>query len=232
LNGADERGTLAGLVRERRATVLAGVGGIAFSVLTVVAIVVSGAPGGKFKTSDVTDYLAKGHRAPAIIAAYLGLLGVLGLICLLSRLREAIGAAPDNQHAARIFWGTGLAAAASFAVGWGVAGGQVIAHAEGGSGVVIAPAVTYLISEVGVVFVFGSGATLLGFALIALMLGSRVTLPAWLRWLTLIAGVAGIASLAFFPFFILMIWGIVIGVWLLAAGRGSDPSAMAGQPSA
>jgi len=90
---------------------------------------------------------------------------------------------------------------------------------------------TYLIGEIGVVMIFGSGAALLGFALIALGLAARVTFPEWLRWLTLIAGVASLTGLAFFPFFLLILWGMVIGVWLLVAGRGSDPSAMAGQPS-
>ena len=215
-----------------RATVLAGVGGIAFSVLTVVAVTVANAPGGNYSASSVADYLARGHRVAVIVVTHLALLGVLGLICLLAQLREAISVAPENRRAGSIVWGTGLAAAASFAIGWGVVGGQVIAHLEGGSDIVIPPAVTYLISEVGVVFIFGSGAILLGFALIVLMLNSRTVFPTWLRWLTLVAGVCGIAGLAFFTFFILMIWGVVIGVWLLAAGRGSDPSAMAGQPSA
>src|SRR5439155_23879293 len=120
----------------------------------------------------VADYLAKGHRVAVIVGMYLGLLAVLGLICLLAHLRDAVNVAPGNERAATIFWGTGLAAGASFAVGWGLVGGQVFAHLEGGSGVAIPPAVTYLISEVGVIFIFGSGAALLGFALIALMLGS------------------------------------------------------------
>jgi len=147
----------------------------------------------------------------------------LGLICLLARLRELL--APGDQWARSVFWGTGLAGAASFAVGWGVIGGQVVAHTEaggnGGTPISIAPDVTYLISEVGVVFIFGSGATMLGLALIALMIGSRGTLPAWLRWSTLVAGLCGIAGLAFFPFFLLLLWAVVVGAWLLATARGA-----------
>jgi hypothetical protein len=210
--------------------VLAGIGGIAFGVLTLVSTTVSKAPGGGFKPSDAADYLARGHRVVAILSAYLGWIGVLGLICLLARLRELLTA--DDQWARNVFWGTGLAGAASFAVGWGVIGGQVVAHTEaGGSGgtpISIAPDVTYLLSEVGVVFIFGSGATMLGLALIALMIGSRGTLPAWLRWSTLVAGLCGVAGLAFFPFFLLMLWAIVLGVWLLVGARSAtaaDPAA-------
>ena len=215
----------------RRPTVLAGVGGIAFSVLTVVAFSVANPPGGTYTASDSVDYVAKGHRAAVFVSTYLALLAVLGLICLLRYLRDAISVAANNHRATRTFWGIGLAAAVTFAVGWGILLGDALAHAYGGRHVVIAPAVTYLISEVGVVMIFGPGAILLGGALVALMLGSRTVLPTWLRWLTLVAGVAGVASPAYFPFFIVEIWGIVIGVWLLAAGGGFK-SAVAAQPSA
>ena len=204
---------------------LAGAGGIAFGVLTLVSVVLSKAPGGGFNPSDAADYLAKGHRVVGILSAYLGWIGVLGLICLLARLRELL--APAGGWAVSVFWGSGLAGAASFAVGWGVLGGQIVAHAEaGGSGgtpISIAPDVTYLVSEIGVVFIYGSGATMLGLALIALMLGSRGTLPAWLRWSTLVAGICGVAGLAFFPFFLLLLWAAVIGLWVLTAA--ADPAA-------
>ena len=204
---------------------LAGVGGIAFGVLTVASVELSKAPGGGFNPSDAADYLARGHRGVAILSAYLGWIGVLGLICLLARLRELV--TPAGEWAANVFWGAGLAGAASFAVGWGVIGGQVVAHTEaggsGGTAISIAPDVTYLLSEVGVVFIFGSGATLLGFALIALMVGARATLPAWVRWSALVAGVCGVAGLAFFPFFLLLLWAAAIGVWLLTAA--ADPAA-------
>jgi hypothetical protein len=216
----------------RRAAVLPGIGSIAFSVLTLVGFSVANPPGGSYSASDAADYVAKGHHAAVFVSAYLALLAVLGLICLLVYLRDTIRLVPDNERAASIFWGTGLAAAATFAVGWGVVLADSMAHAYGGSGVLVASTVTYLISQVGVVIIFGPGAILLGVALIALMLGSRTTLPAWLRWLTLIAGVAGIASLAYFPFFIVEIWGIVLGVWLLVARPVSASPAVGAQPGA
>src|SRR2546426_4044441 len=56
-----------------------------------------------------------------------------------------------------------------------------------------------LASELGFSVVFGPAAILLGFALIAFVLGARTLVPAWLRWSTLVAGLAGVVSLAFFP---------------------------------
>jgi hypothetical protein len=197
----------------------AATGAIAFSTLTIAALVLANPPGGDYNPSQVADYLARGHRVAAVVAFGLGLTGIFGLLCVLTHLRESIGVRGGNPRAANVFWGAGVAAAASFGIGWGVVGGQVIAHLEGGSEIAIAPAVTYLISEIGVVFIFGSGAALLGFALIALMLSSRAILPAWLRRFTLIAGIAGIAGLAYFTFFILMLWGLVTGGWLFVADR-------------
>ena len=100
----------------------------------------------------------------------------------------------------------------------------MVAHSEGGKDIVLAAPLTYLIGEIGVVMIFGSGAVLIGIALIALGLAGGLVLPAWLRWLTVIAGVGAIAGLAFFPFFLLLVWGVAAGVWLLTAGRDSAPS--------
>ena len=208
----------------------AGLGGIAFSVLTVAAIQVSNAPGGNYSASGVASYLSRGHRLPEIIVFHLALLGLLGLIVLLAQIREAIGAA-GNLRAAQVVWGAGVASVASFAIGWGILGGQVVAHLEGGRAISVSPAVTYLLSEIGVVFIFGCGAILLGFALIVLMLNSRGILPTWLRSLTLVCGIAGVAGLAFFTFFVLMLWGIAIGVWLVLAGRRAPVNELVAQPS-
>ena len=92
----------------------------------------------------------------------------------------------------------------------------------------IAPPLTYLIGEIGVVMIFGSGAVLLGFALIVLGVACRQMWPGWLRWLTVIAGLASIAGLAFFPFFLLLIWSAATGIWLLVADRAAnEPSTAA-----
>jgi hypothetical protein len=206
-----------------RRAIGAGFGGIAFSVLTLVAVQVSNAPGGNYSASQVAEYLARGHRVGVIVVFHLALLGLLGLISLLAHLRDTL----ENRRAGSIVWGTGLASAACFAVGWGIVGGQVIAHLEGGQAIAISPATTYLISEIGVVFIFGCGAILLGLALIILTLSAGAFLPAWLRWLTLACGIAGVAGLAFFTFFVLMLWGIAIGAWLIAAGRRSTPTEIA-----
>jgi hypothetical protein len=204
----------------RSRSALAGVGSIAFSVLTIVGLALANPPGGTYKASDAVKYVTKGHHVAVFASVYVLLLAVLGLLLLLAYLRDLLSAAPDGERVARIFWAMSIGAATSFAVGWAIVLGNAIAHAFGGSGVVVDPAVTYLASELGFSVVFGPAAILLGFALIAFVIGGRALVPAWLRWSTLVAGVAGIVSLAFFPAALVLLWGIVMGIWLLVPSRG------------
>jgi hypothetical protein len=199
---------------------LAGVGGIAFGVLTSVFVLFGGAPGGNYVEADVANYVGASHFPIVIVTGYLAVLGVVGLICLLAYLREVVGAQPDRAVEANIFWGVGLASAASFAVGWGLSTGVPLAAAEGGSGAAVPHPVTYVLSDTFINVLFGSGAILLGFALIALMLGSRGSLPNWLRWVSLVAGVLALTAPFYFAAPAVPLWGIVVGVWLLVARGG------------
>jgi hypothetical protein len=215
----------------QKGSTLAGAGGIAFGVLTAVAIQFVGAPGGNYVESDVANYIGAGHFPTVILVGYLAVLGVIGLICLLAYLREAIAAQSDRAIQANIFWGIGLASAASFAVGWGLVTGIAVAAAEGGSGASIPHSVTYVASDTFINVLFGSGAILLGFALIALMLSSRGSLPSWLRWVSLIAGVLALTAPFYFAAPAVPLWGIVVGIWLVVRGRVQNRPA-AGQPTA
>jgi hypothetical protein len=198
---------------------VAGAGAIGFGALTAVAIVVGGAPGGNFDDGDVARYVAIGHFPTVIATGYLALLGVVGLICLLAYLREVVGAQTERTFVANVFWGAGLASAASFAVGWGLVTGVAVAAAEGGNGASVPHATTYVLSDTMLNVLYGSGGILLGSALMALMLGTRGSLPNWLRWLTLIAGVLALTTPFYFSAPALPLWGIVMGIWLLVARR-------------
>ncbi|HEY4866902.1 MAG TPA: hypothetical protein VIK45_15455 [Candidatus Dormibacteraeota bacterium] len=223
----------------RKGSALAGGGVIAFVTLTVVAFAVGSPAGGNYSETDVANYVSIGHLPMVIVSGYLALLGVFGLICFLAFLRGAISAQPGRELAGTIFWGAGLAAASSLAVGWGLVTGIAVAAAEGGSAnsgnggtvATITHAETYVLSDTTMNVLYGSGGILLGFALIALAKASAGVLPGWLRWLTLIVGILALASPAFLPAFAIPVWGIVIGVRLIAAGRFSLPAA-APQPAA
>jgi hypothetical protein len=209
--------------RTRRGSTSAGVGAIAFGVLTVVGTL-GGAPGGKYDEPTVAQYVSIGHFPIVVITGYLALLGVVGLICALAYLHELINA--TDKLTAGIFWGVGLASAVSFAVAWGLVTGVALAPAEGGSGAAIAHPVTYVLSDAGLNVLFGSGGVLLGVALITLMLGTRNLLPSWLQWVTLVAGVLAIGAPFFFPALAIPLWAVIFGIWLLA-GSAARPAGTA-----
>ncbi len=206
-----------------RSSVIAGVGGILFSVLWFVTAAVADPPGGSYSASDVAGYVEKDHRTAVFVAVALGLLSVFGLLLLLAGLRERLGGGVSLT--ATVFWSASLLSLAGFAIGWVTVLTVPIARAFGGTSVVVIdPALTYTITEIGWVIMFGVGGTFLSVALVAAAIGAAQALPAWLRWFTLIVGVIGLASLAWFPYFALLLWAVVAGVWLLASAR-SDLSA-------
>jgi hypothetical protein len=199
---------------------LAGLGALAFPVLTFVGMIIMSPPGGNYKASDVADYVKSGHRPLVFLGAYMGAIGVVGLVFLLARLRAAIA---DSTRAS-IFWALGIASAAGLAAGFALAAAVPIAMGYGGKGVTLSPTVTYTFAEAGWVLIAGVGGVLLGCALLLFALGGAAV-PSWVRWSTLVAGVAAIAGYAWFPFALVLIWSLALGIWLLAGVARHEPAA-------
>jgi hypothetical protein len=196
-----------------RRSSLAGVGAIAFAVLTVAAALIENGPGGNYKTSNVDKFLKHGHRPVIFVATYMVYLGVVGLVFLLARLRTSIG----DETRSSAFWTLSVAGLGAWVAGWAIGAAVPVAMGYGGKGVTVAPTVTYVFSEAGY-FTLAAGAVLIGFALLTLVF-SRPALPAWVRWATLVGAAGAIVAPAFFPFILFFIWALVIGIWLLAADR-------------
>jgi hypothetical protein len=193
---------------------VAGIGGIAFGVLTFVGELLASAPGGGYSASDVRDFVASGHRPLVLISLYLVMLATIGLVCLLHAVRSEIpslGATPLG----RVFWGLGVAAAACFAVGWALEDTPSLARLFGGGSAVIPSTVAYTISQAGAVVIFGPAFFLLGAALVLVGLSGRRPFPAWARWATVVAGIAGLVAVAFLPHFLVLLWALVVGIWLV-----------------
>jgi hypothetical protein len=190
--------------------------------LTFVGLFVANPPGGTYNAHDAIKYVARGHHVAVFVSLYLLMLAIVGLIGLVSYLRDVVVTRPDGIRIGRMFAWLGLASAISFAVGWGIVLGNAIAHAYGGRHVIVPPTTTYLASELGSALIWGPGAILLGFALFTLAAGTAGRLPGWLRIATVIGGIGGILGPAFFPSLLVLIWGLVIGIWLLVGGRRID----------
>ena len=201
-------------------TRLAGIGGLAFGILAFVALIIASPPGGDYKASDVTSFLAKGHRPAVFVSVYVMLLAVAGLVLLLARLRTTIEGSPGS-----LFWAFSVASATAWFAGYLLVGAPATALAFSGGKLgtnSISPQVAYVLTESGWAVMYGAGGILLGAALVTLVVG-RVRLPAWVRWSTAVAGVAALAAIAWFPFFLVYLWAIVLGLWTLVAAPPEAP---------
>src|SRR5262245_45003857 len=99
----------------QRASVAAGVGGVLFAVLWLLAGFFTDAPGGDYSASSVADFVASDQTTAVCIGLALGLLSALGLMLLLIGLRERLD---DDSLSASVFRGAGMLAVAGFAIGW------------------------------------------------------------------------------------------------------------------
>jgi hypothetical protein len=196
----------------------AGLGGLAFGILAFVAMLVAAPPGGNYKVSDVTSFLAKGHRPAVFLSVYLMLIAVVGLALLLARLRTAIEGSRET-----LFWGFSLASVAAWLIGYALVVATPAALAFSGgklSGSAVSPQTAYIFSEAGYAVMYGAGGMLLGVALIVFALG-RVAVPGWVRLSVALAGICALAGIAWFPFFVVYLWAVVVGVWALLPARAS-----------
>ena len=207
------------MILDRR---LAGIGAIAFSVLFVVAFFAASPPGGNYHVNDVTDFVAKDHRNAVIASIFLMLVSLVGLLLATAYLSET---SFEKGQVARLAWGTSLLAALAFLAGWAVVLAPATSLTVGG-GPGIDPTVTYTIMQAGFGVIFATGAMFFGVSLLALALAGR-SAPMWLRWFSGLVGVLSIFSLAFFPFYAVILWGVVVGIWLLASSPKQAASAVA-----
>ena len=155
----------------------AGLGLLAYGVLTPVAFMTIGAPGGAYEEHAVATYLASSHWALAFGLAYLGAFAGLGLLVFGTRMGELVGAAGP------VVRGLGVAGAAAGVIGWFLVGGISVAFAEGSRPVVanVPHSVVYLVSEMSNLVAVCASAFFLGATALVLAGTLRETLPRWLR---------------------------------------------------
>jgi hypothetical protein len=209
--------------RDRR---LAGIGSIAFPVFLLAGFIVANPPGGNYHAGDVADFVAKGHQNSVLLSIFLVAISTVGLIAAMAYQCE-IFFGPGKLG--RIAWGTSLLSAASFLIGYAVVVTPSTSLKIGG-GPALDPAVSYTIIQAGFGILLLVGCMMLGIALIALAIGGQ-TAPKWVRVLSGVAGVLAFFTIAWFPFFGVLIWGLVIGIWLLVSSPGTE-SADAAQSQA
>jgi hypothetical protein len=179
----------------------------------ILGVILAAPPGGNYSAQDLRDFVAEGHRTAVVVGLVLSLIGVLGLLVLVTHLRRVIA---GRGRDADLVWGIGLLSVAGFAIGSVLIDVVPLGLANGGHR--IPDAVTYMLTQAGFAAGWGVGGTFLAVALLVWAAGAQGAVPSWLRWFAIAAGVIGLFSLAFFPFFILLVWALVAGIWLLVSG--------------
>jgi uncharacterized membrane protein len=222
----DPNATMEAEVRQGRR--LAGVGAIAFVVSLVGGFTLFGPKGGAYSAGETAAFVGQSPSG-IIVSIHMFAVSIIGLIVLMAYLsaNSCRGARQD-----RIVWGTSLAAAASFLIGWGLYLAPSTSLIAGGPA--IDPAISYTFISAGFVVLFGVGDVLLGIALLTLATRG-VVLPIWVRAFSALAGLSAIFSWAFLlawgwspnqwlpvPFYLVVLWGLVIGIWLLVSSPSSD----------
>ncbi|MBA3687515.1 MAG: hypothetical protein H0W81_01555 [Chloroflexi bacterium] len=198
----------------------AGAGGVLFAVCLIVGFTLFGPKGGHYSATEISRFVAQ-SRTALIVSVYLVVISTIGLIVLMAHLSETwLGAGRQG----RVVWGTSLAAAGSFMIGWGLYLAVPTSVLAGGPA--IDPAISYALISGGMVVFFGIGGMLLGISLITLAKGGTAA-PTWVRAFTGLTGLAAISSWAFLvatgwspnqwlpaPFYVVVLWGLVVGAWL------------------
>lgn len=202
---------------------LAGAGGIAFAVSLVVGFTLFGPKGGRYSAVEVASFVEQTSTS-FIISIGLMVISVSGLIVLMAYLSET---SFGEGRRGRVSWATSLLAAVSFLIGWGLY--LTPSSSVGSGGPALDPGISYTFMSAGMVVLFGVGGTTLGLALVTLAAGGR-EVPAWIRAFTGLTGTSALLTWAFLvalrwspnqwlpgPFYVVILWGLVMGIWLLAS---------------
>ena len=207
---------------------VAGFGAIAFAVALVVGFSLFGPKGGAYAAAEVAAFL---EQPPLNFVASIGLIFIssIGLMTVMSYLSEISFGADRNR---RVTWAATVVSIAAFLIGWGLY--LAPASSLGSGGPTLDPGLSYAFLSAGMAVVFGVGGAALGIALLTLALGGRA-LPMWVRGAAALAGLAGLLTWVFLaavawspnqwlpgPFYLVILWGLVIGVWLLIPSSRTD----------
>ena len=197
-----------------------------FALSLVVGFTLFGPKSGHYSALEIDRFAGQSPTA-LIISVYLLVLSVIGLMVLIAYLCDAwILHGPQG----RITWGASLGASGSFLIGWAVYLAAPMSQLAGGPS--LDPGIGYALLSGGMLVLFGVGGTMLGIALITLATGGTAA-PTWARMFTGLTGLAALSSWAFLlatgwspnqwlpgPFYVVILWGLVIGVWLVVSSAG------------
>jgi hypothetical protein len=194
----------------------AGIALLVFTLGTFAALTVAPPPAGNYSLSQIHSYLEPSARVTIIAGAVIGVLAAIALLFYVSALRTDVPPGRGRD----LLWGSGIAAAATAAVGWMIDAAIPIAYAQGGGHVTLTASVVYTFGVVSAGMVYGPAMLFTGVAVVIAAHQLR-TAPRWWRVLSYIGGACAILSSAYFPYYLFVAYGVVVGAWGLLAKGGA-----------
>jgi Domain of unknown function (DUF4386) len=201
--------------------------GIAFVVLFVVGFIIFSTPDDNKNTAQWARWWTdSGHRASAIIGAYLMALGVLAFVWFAWTLRERVGEGGGLMFTfASIFAAIALVSTLLRAA---IPGGKVFGNTPVPAGGDLARQ----FDNIGFAALLVAGALAAGvFVALASYLASRSgVLPGWLTIAGYVAAALQLVATFFFPFILFFVWVLIAAIVLVRRGApASVTSTMRGR---
>jgi hypothetical protein len=211
-------------ITEVRSSRVSAWAGIAFVVLFSVGFSVFNTPSGNASSSKWARWwLDGGHRAEAVVGAYLMVLGLVAFLYFVATLRERLGSGGGLAVIfGSVFVAIGLVSALVRAA---IPGGKVF----GDTPVPAGADFSRQFDNIGFGLLLVGGAIAAGAFVITVSYLARREglLPGWLTIAGFIVGVLQLAAGLFFPFLLLELWILATCVALLARLRATRRSAIA-----
>lgn len=202
--------------------------GIVFVVLFVVGFVIFPTPDDNKRTLQwVRWWTDSGHRAGAIIGAYLMVLGLLAFVWFVWSLRERVGEGGGLMFTfASIFAAIAMLSALVRAA---IPGGK----AFGDTPVPASADLARQFDNVGFGFLLVAGGLTAGLFLVLASYFARRSnaLPAWLCIAGYVVGALQVVAGLFFPFILFFLWVLIAAIVLVSRSRSTVTASPAGAPT-
>jgi hypothetical protein len=199
----------------------AGVAGIAFVVLYVVAFAIGAEPGDSDR--EILDHYAdSGERAKEFVAFFLISAAALGFVLLASGLRNLLARVdPPPRTLASLAWTGGVACAVLVLAGNAVS--RATAFAATDDLLKLDPNTQRIFETAGfLLYVAAAYAAILLVVAVSLAALRYGVLPRWLAWSGFVAAVLLLTAIAFVGFLVLLAWVLAISITLLARATPAE----------
>ena len=197
----------------------AGLGLLAFGIVTPAAVIISKMPGVGIphEERNIAEYLVSSNRAGGNTAAFLAGIAALGVLVFANWMRHELRSSGD------LLWGLAIVGTGLAVAGWFLLGGMGLSVGEAGVASGLPHQVVYL--NVHMASSVAIEASSLVISIAVLVLAARTALPGWLRVASYVGALGGLTGVIFMPLYLFWLWAILFGLWAVMGKASSTQGA-------